>query len=191
MLRMCLVLQYSAVFVKYNTSLTKFVLFACLFIYLPDDDLVEVETCRRVISDKLLFITDCAVFLLNIYNRSIAWTMDYLKFTSLYLLHSYIQFFQVLTSFRLCDSDAACPVHLILLNLFTLMVVNSTTMKLLIMQSCLFICHSLSLPLTTCHSLSCRSHIPQSAFVLSAEAANITQERKGIANWYVDKWRLL
>ena len=62
MLRMCLVLQYSAIFVKYNTSLTEIVLFACLCIYLPDDDLVEVETCRRVISDKLLFITDCEVF---------------------------------------------------------------------------------------------------------------------------------
>jgi len=53
--------------------------------------------------------------------------MDYLKFTSLYLLYSYIQFFQVLTSFRLCGSDAACPANLILLNLITLMVVNSTT----------------------------------------------------------------
>jgi len=49
---MCLVLQYSAVFVKYNTSLTEFVSFAYLCIYLPDDDLVEVETCRRGISDK-------------------------------------------------------------------------------------------------------------------------------------------
>jgi hypothetical protein len=41
------------------TSLTEFVVYLC--IYLPDDDLVEVETCRRDISDKWLFIIDCAV----------------------------------------------------------------------------------------------------------------------------------
>jgi hypothetical protein len=29
--------------------------------FLPDDDLVEVETCVRNISDKSLLVTDCAV----------------------------------------------------------------------------------------------------------------------------------
>jgi hypothetical protein len=33
----------------------------CLCVYLPDDDLVEDETCRRNVSDKLLFITDYAM----------------------------------------------------------------------------------------------------------------------------------
>jgi hypothetical protein len=33
----------------------------CLCIYLPDDDFVEVKTCRRVISDIWLCIIDCAV----------------------------------------------------------------------------------------------------------------------------------
>jgi hypothetical protein len=41
--------------------LTEFAVLLGLCIYLPDDDLVEVETCRRDISDKLLFIIDCAV----------------------------------------------------------------------------------------------------------------------------------
>jgi hypothetical protein len=27
----------------------------------PDDDLVQVETIRRAISDKLLFVIDCAM----------------------------------------------------------------------------------------------------------------------------------
>ena len=39
----------------------EFAVLVCLFVYLPDDDLVEVETCRRNISDKRLFIIDCAV----------------------------------------------------------------------------------------------------------------------------------
>jgi hypothetical protein len=34
--------QYST-----STSYTEFALFVRLFIYLPDDDLVQVETCRR------------------------------------------------------------------------------------------------------------------------------------------------
>ena len=32
-----------------------------LYIYLPDDGLVEVEICRRDIRDKFLCITDCAI----------------------------------------------------------------------------------------------------------------------------------
>ena len=44
-----------------RTSLTEFSVLVCLFIYLPDDDLVQVETCRGNMYDKLLFITDCAV----------------------------------------------------------------------------------------------------------------------------------
>ena len=53
---MCLVLQYSAIFVKYNTSLTEIVLFACLCIYLPDDGFVEVETCWRTVTNYSLII---------------------------------------------------------------------------------------------------------------------------------------
>jgi hypothetical protein len=52
MLKKCVVLQYSTTFVIYDTSVIEFVLFAFLCIYLPDDDLVGVETCRRDISDK-------------------------------------------------------------------------------------------------------------------------------------------
>jgi hypothetical protein len=37
----------------------------CLWICLLDDDLVEVETCRRNISDKLLLSPDCAIDLLD------------------------------------------------------------------------------------------------------------------------------
>jgi hypothetical protein len=33
----------------------------CLCIHLPDEDLVQVETCMRNVSHKLLFVTDCAV----------------------------------------------------------------------------------------------------------------------------------
>ena len=36
-------------------SLTQFAVLVCLCVYLPDEDLVEVETCRGGISDKLLF----------------------------------------------------------------------------------------------------------------------------------------
>jgi len=36
-------------------------LYLYLHVYLPDDDLVEFETCMRNISDKRLFIIDCAV----------------------------------------------------------------------------------------------------------------------------------
>jgi hypothetical protein len=35
--------------------------------YLRDDDLVEVETCRRDISDKWLFTINCAICLINYY----------------------------------------------------------------------------------------------------------------------------
>ena len=37
-------------------SLTQFAFIVCLCIYCPDDDLVDVETCRRNISDKFLFV---------------------------------------------------------------------------------------------------------------------------------------
>jgi len=30
-------------------------LLVCLCIYIPDDDLVEVETCRTVISDMIMY----------------------------------------------------------------------------------------------------------------------------------------
>ena len=43
-------------------SFTEFaVLFVLLFIHLHDDDLVEVERRGRILSDKRLFIIDCAV----------------------------------------------------------------------------------------------------------------------------------
>ena len=41
-------------------SWTQFALLLYLYIYRPDDDLVDVETCRRNISDKFLFVTDYA-----------------------------------------------------------------------------------------------------------------------------------
>jgi len=34
----------------------------CLCIYLPDNELVEVDTCQRDISDKWLFIINCAIY---------------------------------------------------------------------------------------------------------------------------------
>lgn len=44
-----------------RTSLTEFVVFVCLFKQQPDDDFVEVETCRKGVSHKLLFTTDCVI----------------------------------------------------------------------------------------------------------------------------------
>jgi len=35
---------------------TEFAVLVCFCVYLPDDDLVEVEKCRRGISDKLLLL---------------------------------------------------------------------------------------------------------------------------------------
>ena len=35
--------------------------FVCLCMYLSDDDLVDVETCRQNTSHSRLFIIDCAV----------------------------------------------------------------------------------------------------------------------------------
>jgi len=40
--------------------LTEFPVFVCVCIPLPDDNIVEVETCTRDISDELLFIVYCA-----------------------------------------------------------------------------------------------------------------------------------
>ena len=39
------------------TSVTEFAVLVCLCIYLPDD-VKNVETCRRNVSDKWSFITD-------------------------------------------------------------------------------------------------------------------------------------
>jgi hypothetical protein len=36
----------------YGYRNTGFAILSCLFIYLPDDELVEVETCMRGISEK-------------------------------------------------------------------------------------------------------------------------------------------
>jgi len=46
-------------------SLTEFVVFVRLFIQPLDDDLVEVETCRKGVSHKRLFTTDCVIFCLK------------------------------------------------------------------------------------------------------------------------------
>ena len=61
------ILTYSAILINNIVlslqahTLTQYALLLCLCIYLPnDDDLVQVEMYRRNISDKLLFVTDCA-----------------------------------------------------------------------------------------------------------------------------------
>ena len=49
------------ILILYTHILTEFFLPVCLFMYRPEGDLVEMETCRRNTSNKLLFITDCAI----------------------------------------------------------------------------------------------------------------------------------
>ena len=44
-----------------HTSSTESAALACLYIYLPDDNLVKDKTCRKDINDRWLFITDCAI----------------------------------------------------------------------------------------------------------------------------------
>jgi len=44
-----------------RTPLTEFIVSVCLFIQLLDDDLVEVETCRKGVSHKRLFTTACVI----------------------------------------------------------------------------------------------------------------------------------
>jgi hypothetical protein len=46
---------------KFCQTFTEFAVLVYICIYLPDDDLVKVETCKRNISDKWLFIIDCAI----------------------------------------------------------------------------------------------------------------------------------
>ena len=48
------------------TSLAEFAVCLYISIYLPDDDLIEVETRRRDVSDILLFITDCEMCWINV-----------------------------------------------------------------------------------------------------------------------------
>ena len=48
-----------------NSSLPEGNVLVCLCIHFPDDNFVEVETYRRDISDKWLFVTDCAVCLVK------------------------------------------------------------------------------------------------------------------------------
>jgi len=50
-----------------HISWTQFAVLVCLYIYRPDDDLVDVETCRRNISDKFLFVTDYAACWIKCY----------------------------------------------------------------------------------------------------------------------------
>jgi hypothetical protein len=38
-----------------------FAVLVCRCMYLPDEGLVEVETCRRNINDKFVYITECAI----------------------------------------------------------------------------------------------------------------------------------
>ena len=45
--------------------MTAFVVLVCVCIRLPDDYLVEVETRRRNINDKLLLSSNCAIDLLD------------------------------------------------------------------------------------------------------------------------------
>jgi hypothetical protein len=47
-------------FTRTDTSLTEFAVLMPLYIP-PDDDLVEFKKCMRNVSDKRLFIIDCAV----------------------------------------------------------------------------------------------------------------------------------
>jgi hypothetical protein len=51
----CIIL-HSTIQIRFSHNL----MYSYIFIYFPDDDLVEVETCRRDISDSLLLITDRA-----------------------------------------------------------------------------------------------------------------------------------
>ena len=44
-----------------STSLTVFAVLVCLCIYLPDDNLAKVEALRWDVSDKWLFINNCAI----------------------------------------------------------------------------------------------------------------------------------
>jgi len=44
-----------------RTTLTEFVVSVCLFIYLFDDDLVEIKTCRKGVSHRRLFTIDCVI----------------------------------------------------------------------------------------------------------------------------------
>ena len=43
------------------TCLTGFAALLCVCIYFPDNDIVLVETCRKDINGKLLYIIDCAI----------------------------------------------------------------------------------------------------------------------------------
>ena len=58
-----------------RTLLTEFDVLVCLCIYIPDDDLVEVETCRWDVTDYYLLLT---VQLMGriLYSESIAGNMD-------------------------------------------------------------------------------------------------------------------
>jgi len=38
-----------------------FAVLVCCCIYFPDYGLVEVETCRRNVSDKFVYTVDCAI----------------------------------------------------------------------------------------------------------------------------------
>jgi len=51
----------------------------CLCIYLPDDDLVDVETCRRVVSD-IMYYWLCSLLDSVPHDQSIAWNMDFITF---------------------------------------------------------------------------------------------------------------
>lgn len=75
----CSVLRHNGTLsTQYRThiriSWTQFAVIVCLCIYRLHDDLVDVETCRRNISDKFLFVTDyaacwikCCVMYINIF----------------------------------------------------------------------------------------------------------------------------
>jgi hypothetical protein len=61
------------------------------YIYIPDDDLVEVEMCRRNISDNLLLITvRAALFIYIVSDQAICTECVDTKIYSVVLFASYV-----------------------------------------------------------------------------------------------------
>jgi hypothetical protein len=60
----------------YLTSFIEHVVLLCFCIYFPDYDDVEVEICRRNMSDKLLFYWLCSLLGQILYYQNIARNID-------------------------------------------------------------------------------------------------------------------
>ena len=56
-----------------------------LSIYLPDDDIVEVKTCRRNMSDMIICYWLCGLLDWTLYDKFIVWNMDHIKFRILFI----------------------------------------------------------------------------------------------------------